>query len=48
MLKVKDVFALDQGLRRLLSQKILAASKTKGKAIKIETLPLTSVKTITI
>jgi hypothetical protein len=48
MLKVKDVFALDQGLRRLLSQKIPAAPKTKGKAIEIKTLPLTNIKTITI
>jgi hypothetical protein len=39
ILRVKDVFALNRGLRKLLGQKLLVVSTTRGNNVQIETLP---------
>jgi hypothetical protein len=39
MLRVKDVFALDGGLRKLLGQKLLVVPATGGNDVQIEALP---------
>jgi hypothetical protein len=48
VLKVKDVFTFEGGLRKLLSQKLPVVPATRGNNVQVETLPQTSIRHMTV